>query len=167
MRAAGSVDVDVTDHITILFARRLIDEGELVTLHLLYSLLDRVRRARGLKLDITVNGLWGALRTGQRGGFWVIPTTAPGRRTRADIAWWRLAGLRNQFFAAGKLARLDAVMHLVEGRSDLVMRIMKPRKRIEELRALAADIDQMRETLKLIGDVLRPTYRAAAHRARG
>jgi hypothetical protein len=167
MRIAGVDNIDITDHVTVLFARRLIDEGELITLHLVRNLLDRVRQARGLKLDLSVNGLWAALTAGSRAGFWVIPTTAPDRRTAADVAWWRLAGLRNQFFAAGKLAELDLVMALIEGRSDLLPRIVKPHKTLEELRALAADIDWMRETVQAIGDVLRPTYRRAARRARG
>jgi hypothetical protein len=108
----GRVDLELTPA-GILLGHGVIDEAEAKALRILEVWLARARRARMLRGQPSVGGLWSALLSGQTGGKWTLPliNTVPG----ADHAWFRLLQLREYFAAAGELVELGLVLRVAEG----------------------------------------------------
>jgi hypothetical protein len=159
---AGREDVDVTDAIAVLLARGIISAEEAIVLRTIEITLNTMRPARFGKSDLSVGGLWAALQSGQRLRAWAIPVSN-GRRTPADAAWARLCRLHNHFLVAGQLDQLDAIMNIVEGRAgDLIARIARPRKTIDQARELAAEISELHDALALAGAIVQQGSRRRA-----
>jgi hypothetical protein len=143
-------DLELTP-LGVLTGNGLIDEDELIALKLVETWLGRARRARSLRHNASVHGLWETLLSGQgvvRG--WPDFGQDAATRTSGDAAWWRLCQLHDFFADYRCRDRFQIVLRVAGG---------------EGMPADRAELVALKAGLAMVGEYLRTSASARRRRA--